>query len=55
MNEIYITHDINLVNDSEYDRNLAKCHLANWGFIYCYKDTNEPLEIEDVKNWELDK
>ena len=48
------TTDINEVKDREYDRVIAKCHMNNWGKIYLYPDTKEPLDVEDVIDWGLE-
>ena len=53
MNNISITTDLSLFADkSEYDNLLARLNLDNFGEIYYYIDTMEPLEVEDV--FELD-
>ena len=54
MTEYLITTDMNEVINREYDRVVAKCHLHNWGRIYLYPDTKEPLEVEDVVYWGLE-
>ena len=49
MENINITTDLSLFADkSEYDRLLARLNLDNFGKIYYYIDTMEPLEVEDV-------
>ena len=49
MNNISITTDLSLFADkSEYDKLLARLNLDNFGKIYYYIDTVEPLEVEDV-------
>ena len=49
MNNISITTDLSLFADkSEYDKLLARLNLDNFGKIYYYIDTMEPLEVEDV-------
>ena len=49
MNNISITTDLLLFADkSEYDNLLARLNLDNFGKIYYYIDTMEPLDVEDV-------
>ena len=31
---VEITTDLSLICDYEYDQELAKCHIANYGHIY---------------------
>lgn len=45
---IEITNNINIFHG--YDKELAKCHIINYGCIYYYVHTKEPLEIEDLEN-----
>ena len=40
------TKDLSLFTG--YDLVLAKCHMSNWGVVYYYADTLEPLEVEEV-------
>ena len=44
------TTDLNLISDYEYDQALARCHIANYGHIYYYTETCEPLDVEEVEN-----
>ncbi len=56
MNNISTTTDLSLFADkSEYDRLLARLNLDNFGKIYYYIDTMEPLEVEDVIEMDLDQ
>lgn len=49
MNNISTTTDLSLFADkSECDKLLARLNLDNFGKIYYYIDTMEPLEVEDV-------
>lgn len=34
-------------NWSNYDKAVAKCHLANWGVIYI-DEYGEPIDVEEV-------
>ena len=55
MNNISITTDLLLFADkSEYDNLLARLNLDNFGKIYYYINTMEPLEVEDVIEMDLD-
>ena len=47
---VEITTDLSLISENEYDQELAKCHIANYGHIYYYTETNEPLDVEEVEN-----
>lgn len=47
---VEITTDLSLICDYEYDQALAKCHIANYGHIYYYTETKEPLDVEEVEN-----
>ena len=47
---VEITTDLSLIRGNEYDQELAKCHIANYGHIYYYTETNEPLDVEEVEN-----
>ena len=47
---VEITTDLNLICEYEYDREVAKCHIANYGHIYYYTETCEPLDVEEVEN-----
>lgn len=47
---VEITTDLSLICDYEYDQALAKCHIANYGHIYYYTETYEPLDVEEVEN-----
>lgn len=56
MDNISITTDVFLfANKSEYDNLLARLNLDNFGKIYYYIDTMEPLEVEDVIEMDLDQ
>ena len=56
MENISITTDLSLFADkSEYDKLLARLNLDNFGKIYYYIDTMEPLEVEDVIEMDLDQ
>ena len=33
---VEITTDLSLISENEYDQELAKCHIANYGQIYYY-------------------
>ena len=46
---VEITTDLSLICEYEYDQELAKCHIANYGHIY-YTETCEPLDVEEVEN-----
>lgn len=35
-----------------YNLSVAKCHMANWGKVFI-DEYNEPIEVEDVINYEL--
>lgn len=49
MENISTTTGLSLFADkSEYDKLLSRFNLANFGKIYYYIDTMEPLEVEDV-------
>lgn len=47
---VEITTDLSLICEYEYDQELAKCHIANYGHIYYYTETCEPLDVEEVEN-----
>ena len=47
---VEITTDLSLISENEYDQELAKCHIANYGQIYYYTETHEPLDVEEVEN-----
>ena len=47
---VEITTDLSLISENEYDQELAKCHIANYGHIYYYTETYEPLDVEEVEN-----
>ena len=47
---VEITTDLNLICEYEYDWEVAKCHIANYGHIYYYTETCEPLDVEKVEN-----
>ena len=47
---VEITTDLSLICGCEYDQELAKCHIANYGHIYYYAETFEPLDVEKVDN-----
>ena len=47
---VEITTDLSLICEYEYDQELAKFHISNYGHIYYYTETNEPLDVEDVEN-----
>ena len=54
MENISITTDLSLFADkSEYDKSLARLNLDNFGKIYYYIDSMEPLEVEDVFEMDL--
>lgn len=56
MENISITTDLSLFADkSEYDKLLARLNLDNFGKIYYYIDSMEPLEVEDVFEMDLDQ
>ena len=56
MENISITTDLSLFTDkSEYDKSLARLNLDNFGKIYYYIDSMEPLEVEDVFEMDLDQ
>lgn len=56
MENISITTDLSLFADkSEYDKLLARLNIDNFGKIYYYIDTIEPLEVEDVIEMDLDQ
>lgn len=56
MENISITTNLSLFTDkSEYDKLLARLNLDNFGKIYYYIDTMEPLEVEDVIEMDLDQ
>ena len=56
MENISTTTDLSLFADkSEYDKLLARLNLENFGKIYYYIDTLEPLEVEDVVEIDLDQ
>ena len=44
------TTDLSLICEYEYDQELAKCHIANYGHIFYYTETCEPLDVEEVEN-----
>ena len=47
---VEITTDLSLISENEYDQELAKCHISNYGHIYYYTETYEPLDVEEVEN-----
>ena len=47
---VEITTDLSLICDCEYDQALARCHVDNYGHIYYYTETCEPLDVEEVEN-----
>ena len=47
---VEITTDLTLICEYVYDQELAKCHIANYGHIYYYTETCEPLDVEEVEN-----
>ena len=56
MENISITNNLSLFADkSEYDKSLARLNLDNFGKIYYYIDSMEPLEVEDVFEMDLDQ
>ena len=56
MENISITTDLSLFADkSEYDKLLARLNLDNFGKIYYYIDSMEPLEVEDVFEMDFDQ
>lgn len=56
MENISTTTGLSLFADkSEYDKLLARLNLDNFGKIYYYIDTMEPLEVEDVIEMDLDQ
>ncbi len=56
MDNISLTTNVFLfANKSEYDNLLARLNLDNFGKIYYYIDTMEPLEIEEVIEMYLDQ
>ena len=47
---VEITTDLSLICEYGYDQEQAKCHIANYGHIYYYTETCEPLDVEEVEN-----
>lgn len=54
--EISSTDNLELFDDNdEYNRKLAEVQMSNFGKVYYWVDTLEPLEVEEVFDYDLEK
>ena len=53
--EISSTDNLELFDDNEYNRKLAEVQMSNFGKVYYWVDTLEPLEVEEVFDYDLEE